>query len=185
MVVVAGIAARTQTPAPAGAAPAAPATPGLTLVSTAFMDGGVIPNRYTQVDPNPISPKLDWSNVPAGVTSFALIMHDPDTAPQKNSEDILHWLIFNISGSSRGLPENVPVGPRTNDGAIQLKGFRAIQGYMGPGAAAPGPYHHYTFELFALDTMLQLGPDASRAEVLQAMNGHVVAKAAVEARFHR
>jgi hypothetical protein len=149
------------------------------------MDGGVIPNRYTQVDPSPVSPKLDWSNVPAGVASFALIMHDPDTAPQKNSEDILHWLIFNISGTSRGLPENVAVSARTGDGAVQLKGFRGIQGYMGPGAPAPGPYHHYTFELFALDATLALGPEATRTDVLKAMDGHVVAKAALEARFHR
>jgi hypothetical protein len=163
----------------------APAKPGLTLTSTAFEDGGVIPNKYTQVDPAPVSPKLDWSNVPAGVTTFALIMHDPDTAPQKKSEDILHWMAFNIPGSATGLPEGVGPTATLPDSTVQAKSFRGAVGYMGPGAPAPGPYHHYTFELYALDTKLDLGPDATRAEVIKAMDGHVVAKAAVTGRFHR
>src|SRR4051812_15060022 len=61
------------TPAPT---PAAPAVPGLTLTTTAFEDGGLIPARFTQLDANPISPKLDWTHVPAGAVSFALIVHD-------------------------------------------------------------------------------------------------------------
>ncbi len=76
------------------AQPKAPARPGLTLTTGAFEDGAVIPNKYTQSDSNPVSPKLDWTNVPAGVVSFVLIMHDPDTAPQKKAEDILHWMAF-------------------------------------------------------------------------------------------
>jgi hypothetical protein len=56
---------------------------------------------------------------------------------------------------------------------------------MGPGARAPGPYHHYTWELYALDIKLDLGTDATRADVLKAMEGHVVAKAALTGRFHR
>src|ERR1035438_889349 len=73
-----------------------PAGPGLTLTSPDFSDGGIIPNKYTQADPMPVSPKLDWTNVPAGVVSFTLIFHDPDGAPGKNSEDVLHWMAFNI-----------------------------------------------------------------------------------------
>jgi phosphatidylethanolamine-binding protein (PEBP) family uncharacterized protein len=56
---------------------------------------------------------------------------------------------------------------------------------MGPGAPAAGPYHHYTFELFALDTKLELGPDATRDDVLKAMQGHILGKAVLEGRFHR
>jgi hypothetical protein len=55
---------------------------------------------------------------------------------------------------------------------------------MGPGAGAAGPYHHYKWELFALDTKLELGPDATRADVLKAVDGHVLAKAALTGRFH-
>ena len=56
---------------------------------------------------------------------------------------------------------------------------------MGPGAPPPGPHHHYTFELFALDTKLDLGADATRADVLKAMQGHIVQKAVLVGRFHR
>jgi len=180
-VYLAGTASAQQPAAP----PKAAARPGLTLTTSAFEDGSVIPNKYTQSDPNPVSPKLDWTNVPSGVVSFALIMHDPDTAPQKKVEDILHWMAFNIPGSATGLPEGVPATPTLPDGTVQAKSFRGAVGYMGPGAGAAGPYHHYTWELFALDTKLDLGPDGTRADVLKAMDGHVLAKAAVTGRFHR
>ena len=185
LTILAVYAAGTASVQQAAAQPKAPARPGLTLTSSAFEDGAVIPNKYTQSDPNPISPKLDWTNVPSGVVSFALIMHDPDTAPQKKVEDILHWMAFNIPGSATGLPEGVPATATLPDGTVQAKSFRGAGGYMGPGAGAAGPYHHYTLELFALDTKLDLGPDGTRADVLKAMDGHVLAKAAVTGRFHR
>src|SRR5208283_3111828 len=131
---------------------------------------------YTSADANPVSPKLEWTNVPAGVASFVLIMHDPDTAPAKKVEDILHWMAFNIPGSATGLPEGVPATANLPDGTVQAKSFRGAAGYMGPGAGAAGPYHHYTLELFALDTKLDLGPDATRTEVVNAMEGHILGK---------
>jgi Raf kinase inhibitor-like YbhB/YbcL family protein len=132
-----------------------------------------------------VSPKLEWTHVPEGVASFTLLMHDPEAAPGKSSVDGLHWLIFNIPATATGLPEGVPGTPKLPDGTIQAKTFRDAVGYMGPGARAPGPYHHYTLELFALDIKLDLGTDATRADVLKAMDGHVVAKAALTGRFHR
>lgn len=163
----------------------APAGPGLTLTSPDFTDGGIIPNKFTQADSMPVSPKLEWTHVPPGVVSFTLILHDPDGAPGKQSEDVLHWLAFNIPGSATGLDEGQKAEATMPDGMIQAKNRGGRVGFMGPGAGAAGPYHHYTFELYALDTKLSLGPDATRAEVLQAMNGHVIAKAALEGRFHR
>ena len=74
------------------AAPAAPATPprpGLTLTTDAFPDGGIIPPKYTQLSANPVSPKLEWTNVPDNIVSFVLIMHDPDTAPLDLDEEPL------------------------------------------------------------------------------------------------
>src|ERR1017187_1744598 len=116
-----------QPPAPQKA----PARPGLTLTTSAFEDGAIIPNRYTQSDANPVSPKLEWTNVPAGVVSFALIMHDPDTAPQRKAEDILHWMAFNIPGAATGLPEGVPAAVATlPDGTVQAKNMRGAAGYM-------------------------------------------------------
>jgi Raf kinase inhibitor-like YbhB/YbcL family protein len=163
----------------------APAGPGLTLTTTAFEDGGIIPNSYTQQDPKPRSPKLTWTNVPAGTVSFALILHDPDTAPMRSSEDILHWMAFNIPAEARELPEGMPDAATLPDGTIQAKSRRGTPGFMGPGAGAAGPYHHYTFELYALDTKLNLTPDATRAEVIKAMDGHVLGKGVVFGRFHR
>jgi len=162
-----------------------PAGPGMTLTSPAFADGSEIPNKYTQAEQNPPYPKLEWTNVPAGVQSFTLILHDPDVALQKNTDDVLHWMIFNIPGSARELAEGVPANATLSDGTINAKNLRGGVGYMGPGAPPTGPHHHYTFELFALDTKLDLGPDASRADVLKAMQGHIVAKAVLVGRFHR
>src|SRR5205823_11307526 len=99
----------------------APAGPGMALTTTAFADGAEIPPKYTQSVPDPISPRLDWTNVPAGTASFALIMHDPDVAIQRKTGDVLHWLIFNIPGSARSLPENVAVGAQGPDGSVQAK----------------------------------------------------------------
>src|SRR5579871_53631 len=137
-------------PAWAQPAPAAPPPTPMTLTSSAFADGAVIPDKYTQASTAPVSPALSWENVPAGTLSFALIMHDPDTAPNKGSADVLHWMAFNIPATARSLPENVPNNPQLPDGTVQPNNLRGNPGFMGPGAR--GVYHHYTFELSALDT---------------------------------
>lgn len=162
-----------------------PAGPGLTLTSPDFEDGGIIPNKFTQSDPNPISPKLEWTHAPAGVVSYTLLFHDPDVALNKTTNDVTHWLIFNIPGSANQLQQGVPNEAKLPDGAINAKNLRGGVGYMGPGMGAAGPYHHYTFELFALDTKLDLGPDATRDEVMKAIQGHIIAKAVLAGRFHR
>ncbi len=163
----------------------APPPPGLTISSPNFADGGIIPNGYTQADANPVSPQLDFTNVPAGTVSFTLILHDPDTALQKKTDDVLHWMIFNIPGTSKGLPQGMSADAKLPDGTIQAKNLRGAVGFMGPGAGAQGPYHHYTFELFALDTKLDLGEGATRADVLKAIDGHILGKGILMGRFHR
>lgn len=170
---------------PAPSAKKAPAGPGLTLVTPAFPDGDVIPAKFTQSVAAPVSPKLEWTHAPANTVSFVLIMHDPDTAPQKKVADILHWLVFNLPATAHELPEGVPAEATLADGAIQAKNFRGAVGYLGPGAGAAGPYHHYTWELYALDIKLELTPDATRAAVLEAMDGHVLGKGVLVGRFHR
>lgn len=167
------------------AAPKAPPRPGLTVTSPAFDDGGIIPNKFTQADASPVSPKLEWTNVPANTVSFTLILHDPDVALQKKTDDVLHWMAFNIPGSATGLPEGVSADAKLADGTIQAKNLRGGVGFMGPGAPAQGPHHHYTFEVFALDTKLDLGADATRADVLKAMDGHILGKGVLVGRFHR
>lgn len=169
--------------APGGAA-RGPAMPGLTLTTTAFPDGGLIPAKYTMLVPNPASPDLEWSNVPANTASFVLILHDAEPALQKKLDDVLHWIVFNIPGTSRGLSEGIPAGPALPGGGVQAKSLRGNNVYMGPGAPASGPYHHYLFELYALDTTLDLGPDATRADILKAIDGHILGRALLVGRFH-
>ncbi|HEX4049699.1 MAG TPA: YbhB/YbcL family Raf kinase inhibitor-like protein [Steroidobacteraceae bacterium] len=166
-----------------------PRTPPLLLSSSAWEDGGVIPDKYTQAaGPAAVSPQLQWSQVPPGTRSFVLLLHDPEPVLNKSPKmDITHWLIWNIPGTSRGLQEGVPAG-KLPDGSLQVS-LRA-NGYMGPGAPA-GPYHHYTFELYALDTTLDVPQGspkdaaATRTAVFSAMEGHVLGKAELVARFHR
>ncbi|HET9831871.1 MAG TPA: YbhB/YbcL family Raf kinase inhibitor-like protein [Vicinamibacterales bacterium] len=167
-----------------------PQTPPLIMTSTAWEDGGVIPDKYTQAaGPTAPNPALSWSQVPPGTQSFVLLMHDPEPAiPAKSSKmDVTHWLIWNIPGTSTGLPEGVMAGDLP-DGSRQVS-LRS-NGYMGPGAP-PGPYHHYTFMLYALDTKLDIPSGApadaakTRMAIEDAMDGHVLGKAVLVARFHR
>src|SRR6185436_1116768 len=161
----------------AGAGGRGPATPPLIMTTTAWEDGGVIPDKFTMAaGASAVSPKLEFSQVPPGTQSFVLLMHDPEPVLQKGSKmDITHWLIWNIPGTSTGLPEGVAAG-ELPDGSRQVS-LRS-NAYMGPGAP-PGPYHHYTFELYALDTKLDVPPGtpqeaaATRTAVVNAMDGHV------------
>jgi Raf kinase inhibitor-like YbhB/YbcL family protein len=171
-----------QAPAPAGA----PAPRPLTLTTTAFPDGGVIPDRYTQAGEQ-VSPALTWTNVPAGTVSFVLNMRDPDVARNKTSEDQVHWVLWGIPGTATGLPEGVPKGAVLADGSQQISASGPV--YRGPGAPATGPRHHYTFELFALDTKIDVkgseDPWQTRAAVYKAMEGHILGKAVYVGLFRR
>ena len=170
----------------AGGGQAAP-LPRLILTTTAFGDGGIIPMKYAgQMG---VSPQLSWRQVAPGTQSFVLLMHDPDVALQRTTADVTHWLVWNIPGTATGLPEGMPQGAELPDGTRQV-GFRG-NGYFGPGAPADSPYHHYTFELFALDTKLDIPPGspqdaaATRAAALKAIDGHALGKAVLVGRFHQ
>jgi len=165
-----------------------PRTPPLLMTTTAWKDGGVLPDKYTRAaGAAAVSPELHWSQVPPGTRSFVLLVHDPEPVLNKSATmDITHWLIWNIPGTSRGLPEGVKAGT-LSDGSRQVS-LRS-NGYMAPGAP-PGPYHHYTFQLYALDTVLDVPQGtpqeaaATRRAVFEAMEGHVLGKAELVGRFH-
>ena len=159
----------------------------LTLTTTAWADGGVIPKKHTQAGEQ-LSPALSWSNVPDGVQSFVLIMRDLDAAIGNGTDDMLHWLVWNIPGTARSLPEGVPQGSQLPDGMRQI----SVSGpyYRGPGAATAGPAHHYAFELYALDGPINVpavgeSPAETRAAVMAAMAGHVRAKGVYVGLFKR
>ena len=175
-----------------GQAPAAPAAPALTLTSSAFPDGGEIPVRFTQAAPGAApgegtSPALTWTNVPAGTQSFVLNMRDLDVARNRTTEDQAHWVVWNIPATATGLPEGVPRGSQRPDGSFQVSATGPV--YRGPGAPATGPRHHYMFELYALDTKLDVQPVAdafeTRTNVFRAMQGHVLGKAVYGGLFRR
>jgi Raf kinase inhibitor-like YbhB/YbcL family protein len=114
-------------------------------------------------------------------------MRDPDVARNKTTEDQVHWLVWNIPGTATGLPEGVPKGGDLPDGSKQISASGPV--YRGPGAPASGPMHHYTFELYALDTKVDVpaGGDAfeTRTQIMKAIQGHILGKAVYVGLFRR
>jgi Raf kinase inhibitor-like YbhB/YbcL family protein len=168
----------------------------MTLSTTAWTDGGQIPVKYSQAG-DELSPPLTWSGAPEGTASFVLIVHDLDamtnppndyTAPVRDTNDVLHWLVWNIPATATGLPEGVPQGPQLPEGTRQISQTGPY--YRGPAAPATGPAHHYVFELYALDTTISIpNTDTSagevRAAVKAAMATHIRGKAALVGLYKR
>jgi Raf kinase inhibitor-like YbhB/YbcL family protein len=186
---LAALPAAAQQPAAAGAAPPAPA---MVLTVQGFPDGGEIPVRFSQAAPGAApgegtSPAMSWTNVPAGTQSFVLNMRDLDVARNRTTEDQAHWVVWNIPATATGMTEGQPRGAQLPDGSYQHSATGQV--YRGPGAPATGPRHHYMFELYALDTKLDVTPGAdafeSRTKVFQAMQGHVLGKAVYGGLFRR
>jgi hypothetical protein len=114
-------------------------------------------------------------------------MHDLEVSRNHTMDDQLHWLVWNIPATATGLPEGVPMGAQLQNGAYQISASGQV--YRGPGAPANGPRHHYTFELIALDTKIdvQPGTDAfeTRTSIMKAIQGHILGKAVYMGLFHR
>jgi Raf kinase inhibitor-like YbhB/YbcL family protein len=159
----------------------------MTLTSDAWRDGGQIPAKHTQ-EGDDMSPPLAWSGAPEGIVSYVLVVHDPDSAIATGTDDMLHWLLWNIPAAVTSLHEHAPSMSQLPDGTRQISATGPY--YRGPGAAASGPAHHYVFELFALDTMLDVpavgaSPPATRAAIVAAMAGHIRGKAVYTGLFKR
>lgn len=148
------------------------------LTSKAFTEGGVIPSRYT-CDGEDVSPPLAWSGVPEGTRSLALICDDPD-APMGTW---VHWVLFNLPADSDSLPEGVPPWKTLSDGTRQGTNDFRRPGYGGP--CPPGGTHRYYFKLYALDAMLEAESGITKAQLLQAMAGHVLAEGRLMGRYQR
>ncbi len=148
------------------------------LTSTAFAEGGMIPRQYT-CDGKDMSPPLAWSGVPTTAKTLALISDDPD-APVGTW---VHWVLFNLPASVQGLPENVPTTKTLLNGARQGTNDFGRIGYGGP--CPPSGTHRYYFKLNALDTELKLDAGATKAQVLKAMEGHVLAQGQLMGRYKR
>ena len=150
--------------------------PPLLMQSTAFEDGGIIPQKYA--GRSGVQPDFTFSNAPEGTVTYAIILHDLDVAVGGGTDDVLHWVAWNIPAAANGIPEG-----KLPEGSVTGKNLMGSIVYMGPGAP-PGPrYHHYVFELYALSSKLDLPETASRTELLAAMKGKTVAKAAYVGRY--
>jgi Raf kinase inhibitor-like YbhB/YbcL family protein len=151
--------------------------PPLLMESDAFPDGGIVPQKHAGRGGN-VQPGFKFSNAPAGTVSYAIIFHDLDVSLKNTIGDVLHWMAWNIPASANGIPEgSLPPG------SVQGANITGQKAYFGPGAP-PGPrYHHYVFELYALNANLDLPDTASRDDLLKAMDGKIVAKSAYVGRF--
>jgi Raf kinase inhibitor-like YbhB/YbcL family protein len=169
-----------------GTAPATPPAPPLSLKVTAFPDGGDIPAKYgcdvAQGAPM-ITPPIQWTNTPKAAVSFALIVHDLDGAPMKGILDVTHWTVYNIPATATSIPEGVAVDAPVDDAGTQGKNVRGVNGYQAPCPPKGGNPHHYAFELYALYTKLDLPAGATRADLIKAIDGHVVGKSSYVGMF--
>ena len=150
----------------------------LTVTSTAFAQGQPIPRQYS-CDGKGISPPLAWSGAPSGTKSFALIMDDPD-AP---AGTFVHWVIYNLPGSSQGLPESVSADAKLADGSLQGSNSSRRTGYTAP--CPPSGTHRYFFKLYALDGSLGLASGPTKDQLLKAMQGHILAQGELMGTFSR
>ena len=167
--------------------------PPMTLSTTAFADGTIIPIKYSQAAPGTAigegtSPALTWTNAPAGTQSLLLHMHDLDFVRNKTTDDQVHWLVWNIPANTTGLPEGLPRGASLPDGSNQISVTGPV--YRGPGAAVTGPLHHYMFEIIALDIKLDFpavnnDPFETRTKVMQTIQGHILGKGVYGGLFKR
>jgi Raf kinase inhibitor-like YbhB/YbcL family protein len=151
----------------------------LTLTSRAFEDGGIVPPRYSCFGDN-ARPELQIANPPPGTQSYALIFHDIDVALDGGVEDGLHWIIWNIPAQVVSISEDA-----LPDGTVVGRNVEGRNAYLGPGAPWGPRYHHYVFELYSLSSTLALESTAGRGELLAAMDGNVIGKAAYVGRFRR
>lgn len=166
-------------PSPSPSAPSAPSqtsassnAPGtLTVTSTAFAEGGDIPVKFT-CNGQSVSPELKWSGGPTTTQSFALIVDDPD-APIGT---FTHWVAYDIPANTTELGEGAQnIGKSGNNGAGRT-------GFIGP--CPPSGTHRYLFQVYALDTAaLNLKDGATRDDLRNAMQGHILAQGTLTGRY--
>ncbi len=143
------------------------------LTSSNFNHHGKIPKKYT-CDGENVNPALNIEQVPEGTKSLALVVDDPD-AP---AGDWVHWLVWNISPEIKKIEEN-SVPPSSLEGTTD---FGAAK-WGGP--CPPSGEHRYFFKVYALDDYLDLDASAVKADVLKAMEGHILEKTELVGLYQR
>ena len=155
----------------------------LTLTSFAFENNGKIPEKFT-CDGDQVNPALSIAGVPEGTKSLALLMDDPDIPQvfkqERGIDSFDHWTLFNILPETRGIAQGSSVGVVGANGA----GKNTYTGPCPPREYEPSE-HRYFFRLYALDTMLELPEGTSKADVLRAMQGHIIEQAELIGKYKR
>src|SRR5690606_19505129 len=144
------------------------------LTSSAFESQAEIPHVYSDYGEK-ISPPLSWSAGPEGTKSYVIVVEDPDA---NTPRPYVHWVLYNLPPQHTSLPLAVPTAPRLPHwgGALQGRNTRNTFGYFGPRPPTGDPAHHYHFQVFAVDRMLELNPGATLEQLHSAMEGHILAK---------
>ena len=145
------------------------------ITSPIFKNQSPIPDKYAFIGKN-ISPPITIVDVPHQTESLALIMHDPDAW---RGRDFLHWIVWNI-------PKDTPrIKARLPEGAVLGLNDKKVAGYMRPAPLKGSGTHRYIFELYALNTVLDLPPNTSRLAVEAAINKHLIEKAELTGLYTR
>ena len=151
----------------------------LELKSPAFKNGEFIPAKYTCKGKG-VSPPLEWGDIPEGTKTLALISDDPD-APMGTW---VHWVLYDMPGDKKSLPEAVKKDDILDDGSKQGMTDFGRPGYGGP-CPPPGAAHRYFFRLYALDSKLDLKPKLTKKKLLDAIEGHIIEKSELMGKFKR
>jgi Raf kinase inhibitor-like YbhB/YbcL family protein len=157
----------------------------ITVTSPTLKANETIPKDHT-ADGRNVSPAFAWTGAPAATKQFALVFDDPDVVFGNPPQSFVHWVIYKIPGTAKGLPAELPMGATLTDpaGAIQgPSGFRQM-GYRGP-APPPGKPHHYTFTVYALDAELPLAEGLNRNALMEAIKGHIIGQGSLVAIYER
>ena len=161
----------------------------ISVTSSAFDHHGMVPESNSAYGEN-VSIDLTWADLPEGTQQLALICDDPIVVEIGMMEQpFVHWVMYNIPASASGLPAGLPSDATLEveglEGAVNgLNGLRR-PGYFGPRPPANGQLHAYHFRVYALDDTLNLEPGLGKAELLDAMNGHVLATGMLMGHYER
>ena len=148
------------------------------ITSSAFAEGRMIPKHYT-CDAEDVSPDLAWTGVPEGTKSLALICDDPD-APMGTW---VHWVLFNLPPGINELCAEIPPEKTLENGARHGKNDFGKFGYGGP--CPPSGTHRYFFKLYSLDTVINLESGITKAQLLEAMEGHILDEGQLIGKYKR
>jgi len=151
----------------------------LLVSSSAFASGDALDDKYTQNGEN-MSPPLAWSKGPAGTRTYVVLAED---AGVNRRDPVFHWVLYNVPAATTALHQALPTDATLENGAMQGLNVRKTSGFLGPKPPA-GQTHPYHFEVFALNTKLDLDPaKTDRNAVLSAMKEHVLAEGDIIANY--